>query len=46
VIAAAADGETIDMSPLHCSAISLQTGAIVISHKYLTIQGPGVMFFR
>jgi hypothetical protein len=41
VIAAAADGDTIDMTPLHCSYISLHTGAIVVPQNNLTIQGPG-----
>jgi hypothetical protein len=41
VIAAAAEDATIDMTPLHCSYISLLTGAIVVSQNNLTIQGPG-----
>jgi len=38
----AADGDTIDMSDLTCSLITLQSGALVSSVATLAIQGPGV----
>src|SRR5262249_41435198 len=36
-----ASGDTIDMTMLDCSTISLQTGAIYIIQDDLTIKGPG-----
>lgn len=39
-VANAASGDTIDMSQLQCSSISLTTGAIVISQNSLTLIGP------
>lgn len=39
-VANAASGETIDMSALQCSSISLTTGALVISQASLTLVGP------
>lgn len=41
-IEAAADGDTIDMSDLQCSLITLQSGALVSAVTTLAIQGPGV----
>lgn len=43
VVAAAAtlSGDTVDMSGLKCSAISLLTGAILVNQSSLTLQGPG-----
>lgn len=38
---AAADGDTIDLTQLQCSTISLSTGAILIGVTGLTLQGPG-----
>jgi hypothetical protein len=40
-VALAADGDTIDLTQLQCSVISLSTGAIVIGVTGLTLQGPG-----
>ena len=37
----AADGDTIDLTQLSCSVISLSTGAILIGSSDLTLQGPG-----
>src|SRR4051812_15447635 len=37
----AADGDTIDLTQLSCSTISLSTGAILIGVSDLTLQGPG-----
>ena len=37
----AADGDTIDLTQLQCSTISLSTGAILIGAADLTLQGPG-----
>lgn len=37
----AADGDTIDLTQLSCSVISLSTGAIVIGAQDLTLHGPG-----
>ncbi len=37
----AADGDTIDLTQLQCSVISLSTGAILIGVTDLTLQGPG-----
>lgn len=45
VIAGATSGDTIDMTALNCSYISLTTGAIAIPQSSLTIQGPGVNRF-
>jgi hypothetical protein len=41
-IEGAADGDTIDMSDLQCSLITLQSGELVTAVANLTIQGPGV----
>jgi hypothetical protein len=41
-IANAASGDTIDLTGLACSSISLQTGALAISQDSLTLNGPGV----
>ena len=35
------DGDTIDLSSLNCSTITLTTGAIVVSQSELSILGPG-----
>ena len=40
-VTAAVDGDTIDLSALTCSTITLSSGAIEIKAKDLTIQGPG-----
>ena len=40
-IEAAVDGDTIDLSGLTCSRISLSTGAIIFGANSLAIQGPG-----
>ena len=37
----AADGDTIDLTQLSCSTISLSTGAILIGAADLELQGPG-----
>ena len=37
----AGDGDTIDLTQLACSTISLSTGAILIGVSDLTLQGPG-----
>ena len=37
----AVDGDTIDLTQLSCSVISLSTGAIVIGAQDLTLHGPG-----
>ena len=37
----AVDGDTIDLTQLSCSSISLTTGAILIGVEGLTLQGPG-----
>ena len=37
----AGDGDTIDLTQLSCSVISLSTGAILIGVSDLTLQGPG-----
>jgi hypothetical protein len=39
----AVDGDTIDMTGLTCSAITLTSGAISTGAASLTIQGPGVL---
>ncbi len=41
VVGAAVEGETIDMTGLLCSTISLQTGAITILQNNLNLNGPG-----
>lgn len=41
VIAAANDGDTVDLSALTCSTIALQSGAIVIGLDDLDLTGPG-----
>ena len=41
VINGAADGDTVDMSQLACSTISLTTGAIVFAQDQLALVGPG-----
>ncbi|MGA9335539.1 MAG: choice-of-anchor Q domain-containing protein [Rudaea sp.] len=40
-VAAAAEGDAIDMTTLQCSLISLRDGAIVVSQNNLKINGPG-----
>ncbi|HKE49186.1 MAG TPA: choice-of-anchor Q domain-containing protein [Rhodanobacteraceae bacterium] len=40
-IGAAGDGDTIDLTQLACSVISLTTGTIPIAATDLTLQGPG-----
>lgn len=40
-VAAAASGDTIDLTGLACSTITLTSGAIAVSQDYLTIEGPG-----
>jgi len=40
-VATAADGDTIDLTHLACSTITLTTGAIEIDLDNLTFQGPG-----
>jgi len=42
-VGAAAEGETIDMTQLACSPISLTTGAIPVKQNSLTIAGPGAL---
>jgi len=39
-VVSAASGDTIDMSALQCSSISLELGALVVSVKDLTLVGP------
>jgi hypothetical protein len=39
--AGAASGDTIDMSSLTCSTISLLTGALTLNQNSLTLKGPG-----
>jgi hypothetical protein len=41
-IANAASADTIDMTGLTCSSISLQTGALTITQDSLTLRGPGM----
>jgi hypothetical protein len=41
VIAASGSGDTVDLTALTCSAITLQTGAIAIRVDSLTLAGPG-----
>jgi len=40
-VAAAADGDTIDLGQLQCSTITLATGAIEVDLDDLTLAGPG-----
>lgn len=40
-LAAATDGDTVDLTQLSCSAITLTTGALVTSNGSITIAGPG-----
>ncbi|MBO9664814.1 choice-of-anchor Q domain-containing protein [Dokdonella sp.] len=40
-VASAADGDTIDLTQLTCSTITLTSGEIVVPQKGLTIVGPG-----
>lgn len=41
VVALAASGDTVDLSDLGCSTITLQSGEIEVNVDDLTIQGPG-----
>jgi len=41
VIAASASGDTVDLTALQCSPITLETGAIAIRVDTLTLAGPG-----
>ena len=41
VVAAAGEGDTIDLSGLHCSTITLSQGAIPVLLDDLTVVGPG-----
>ena len=41
-VGAAVDGDTINMTALACSTITLTTGAITIAQASLTLAGPGV----
>jgi len=41
VIAAAGEGDTIDLAGLHCSAITLSQGAVPVLLDELTLIGPG-----
>ncbi len=41
-VANAASADTIDMTGLTCSSISLQTGALTIGQDSLTLKGPGM----
>lgn len=40
-VAAAAEGDVIDMTALQCSLITLNNGAIAVTQNDLTISGPG-----
>ncbi|MGH8172915.1 MAG: choice-of-anchor Q domain-containing protein [Rhodanobacteraceae bacterium] len=40
-VASAASGDTVDLTALSCSTISLSSGAIEIAQASLTIEGPG-----
>jgi len=40
---AAVDGDTIDMTALACSTITLTSGAISVGVNNLTVQGPGIL---
>jgi hypothetical protein len=40
-VAAALDGDTVDLSSLSCGRITLETGAIALPVANLTLQGPG-----
>ena len=46
VTTTAASGDTVDLTALSCSQISLSTGAIIVNQADLTIQGPGVRGFH
>jgi hypothetical protein len=41
VLASAADGDTVDLSALSCSTITLEQGAVTTAIDNVTIQGPG-----
>ncbi|MDN5924819.1 MAG: hypothetical protein L0H70_07460 [Xanthomonadales bacterium] len=41
VVTAAADHDTVDLSALTCSSITLSSGAIAVGVDNLTLQGPG-----
>jgi hypothetical protein len=41
-VANAASGDTVDMTGLTCSTISLQTGALTVNLADLTLNGPGM----
>jgi hypothetical protein len=41
VVSGAAEGDTIDLSALTCSTITLQTGGVAVNADDLTIVGPG-----
>ena len=41
-VANAASGDTVDMTGLTCSTISLQTGAVTVNQADLTLNGPGM----
>jgi len=41
-VTGAAPGDTVDMTTLSCSLITLTSGEIVVSQAKLTLQGPGV----
>jgi hypothetical protein len=43
-IGSAASGDTVDLTTLGCSTISLTSGAIAIAQETLTLEGPGVEF--
>lgn len=46
-VAAAVDGDTIDMSTmLQCSSITLTSGAVMTSHKNISLLGPGARKLR
>ncbi len=42
-VASAVDGDTIDLTALDCSTITLTSGAIAIPFDNLTLQGPGAL---
>ena len=42
-VTAAVDNDTVDMSSLACSTITLTSGAINIGANNLTLQGPGIL---
>jgi hypothetical protein len=43
-IGSANTGDTIDLTQLSCSQITLTTGSIVFAHTTLTLQGPGSQY--